>query len=376
MTNILKLNSIADVVKVNLTEDKYTISDNCTDPVGILVRSADMLSYDFPESVLAVARAGAGVNNIPLDVCASKGIVAFNTPGANANAVKELVLGAMIMASRNVCEAYDWAKTLKGNGDAVAKMAEKGKGQFVGPEISGKTLGVIGLGAIGKLVAQSAMALGMNVWGYDPFATVDGVKKVDSMEEIFAACDIITLHVPQMESTKGMINKDSIALMKDGVIILNFARGGLIKDADVIAACESGKIRKYATDFSSDALIGAKNVICLPHLGASTPESEDNCAFMASKELKEYIELGNINNSVNYPNVSLEKQGAARIAVCYKNTDAALNGITEAVQKLGKVVASVSKTKGDFGYAIFDMDAEVNADSVSAVADVIRVRMI
>ena len=338
MTEILKLNSIAGVVKENLTEDKYTITENAENPVGILVRSADMLSYEFPESVLAVARAGAGVNNIPCDVCAEKGIVVFNTPGANANAVKELVLGAMIASSRNIIEASDWAKTLKGNGDAVGKMAEKGKGQFVGPEIMGKTLGVVGLGAIGGLVANSAVALGMNVIGYDPFVSVEAawklsraVKKADDLEEIYAKCDIISLHVPQIDATKGMINSDTIAKMKDGVIILNFARGGLVKDADVISACESGKIYKYATDFASDALIGAKNVVVFPHLGASTPESEDNCAVMASKELKEFIENGNIVNSVNYPNVSLNKTGNARITVMHKNTSNMVGRITAAI---------------------------------------------
>ncbi len=387
MTEILKLNSIAGVVKENLTEDKYTITEDAKNPVGILVRSADMLSYDFPESVLAVARAGAGVNNIPCDVCAQKGIVVFNTPGANANAVKEMVLGAMIAASRNIVEAADWAKTLKGNGDQVAKMAEKGKGQFVGPEIMGKTLGVVGLGAIGGLVANAAVALGMNVIGYDPFVSVEAawklsraVKKADDLEEIYAKCDIISLHVPQIDSTKGMINADTIAKMKDGVIILNFARGGLIKDADVIAACESGKILKYATDFASDALIGAKNVVVFPHLGASTPESEDNCAVMASKELKEFIENGNIVNSVNYPSVSLNKTGNARITVMHKNTSNMVGRITAAIASSGENISGmINASKGEYAYTIIDIDNEFKpevVDFIKAIEDIIRVRVI
>ena len=387
MTEILKLNSIASVVKENLTEDKYVITEDAKNPVGILVRSADMLSYDFPESVLAVARAGAGVNNIPCDVCAQKGIVVFNTPGANANAVKEMVLGAMIASSRNIVEASDWAKTLKGNGDQVGKMAEKGKGQFVGPEIMGKTLGVIGLGAIGGLVANAAVALGMNVIGYDPFVSVEAawklsraVKKADDLEEIYAKCDIISLHVPQIDATKGMINADTIAKMKDGVIILNFARGGLIKDADVISACESGKIYKYATDFASDALIGAKNVVVFPHLGASTPESEDNCAVMASKELKEFIENGNIVNSVNYPSVSLNKTGNARITVMHKNTSNMVGRITAAIASSGENISGmINASKGDYAYTIIDIDNEFKpevVDFIKAIEDIIRVRVI
>lgn len=387
MTEILKLNSIADVVKENLPEDKYTITDNAENPVGILVRSADMLSYDFNEQTVAVARAGAGVNNIPLDVCAEKGIVVFNTPGANANAVKELVLGAMILASRNVCEAYDWAKTLKGNGDAVGKMAEKGKGQFVGPEIMGKTLGVVGLGAIGGMVANAAIALGLNVIGYDPYVSIEAawklsssIKKADTLEEIYASCDIISLHVPQIDSTKGMINNDTIAQMKDGVIILNFARGGLIKDADVIAACETGKIRKYVTDFSSDALIGAKNVICLPHLGASTPESEDNCAVMASKELADFIENGNIKNSVNYPAASLARSGKARITVCHKNISNMVGSFTAAIAAAQENISGmINASKGEYAYTIMDIDGEAKQETIEAIKNnenVIRVRVL
>lgn len=277
-----------------------------------------------------------------MDACAQKGIVVFNTPGANANAVKELVIGAMIAASRNMFEAVDWAKSLKGNGDAVAKMAEKGKSQFVGPEIKGKTLGVIGLGAIGGLVANAAAELGMKVLGYDPFVSVDAawrlsraVKKAESLEQLMAQSDVITLHVPQIDSTKGMINKDSIASMKDGVIILNFARGGLVKNQDIVEACASGKVYKYATDFADDALIGAKGVVVLPHLGASTPESEDNCAAMASRELRDYLEMGTIKNSVNYPNVALARTGKARITVMHKNTSNMVGQITAAIAAHG-----------------------------------------
>ncbi len=387
MTEILKLNSIAEIVKENLPEGQYHISEDAKDPVGILVRSADMLSYEFSPATLAVARAGAGVNNIPVDACAQKGIVVFNTPGANANAVKELVIGAMIAASRNMFEAVDWAKSLKGNGDAVAKMAEKGKSQFVGPEIKGKTLGVIGLGAIGGLVANAAAELGMKVLGYDPFVSVDAawrlsraVKKAESLEQLMAQSDVITLHVPQIDSTKGMINKDSIASMKDGVIILNFARGGLVKNQDIVEACASGKVYKYATDFADDALIGAKGVVVLPHLGASTPESEDNCAAMASRELRDYLEMGTIKNSVNYPNVALARTGKARITVMHKNTSNMVGQITAAIAAHGENISGmINASKGDYAYTIIDIDNSFKpeiVDIIAAVENVIRVRVI
>ena len=394
MTEILKLNSIADVVKKNLPENKYVISDTAKEPAGILVRSADMLSYDFPESVLAVARAGAGVNNIPLDVCAEKGIAVFNTPGANANAVKELVIGAMIIACRNAVEAAVWAKeTLKGNGDAVAKMAEKGKGQFVGPEIKGKTLGVLGLGAIGGLVANAALALGMNVIGFDPFVSVDAawhlssaVKRAESRDEIYEKSDVITLHVPQIASddpnvnTKGMINAETIAKMKNGVVLLNFARGGLIKDSDVIAACESGKIYKYATDFASDALLGKKGVVVFPHLGASTPESEDNCAEMASAELRDFIENGNIKNSVNYPACVLARTGRTRLTVMHKNVANMVGSVTAVLAAKGENISGmINASKGDYAYTVIDVDGDADStvlDEVRAIPNVIRVRKI
>lgn len=387
MTEILKLNSISPVISKNLAPEKYSISENAQSPEGILVRSADMLSYDFPESVLAVARAGAGVNNIPVDVCAQKGIVVFNTPGANANAVKELVIGTMIAASRNVIEAASWAKGLKGNGDAVGKMAEKGKSQFVGPEIKGKILGVIGLGAIGGLVANAACALGMKVIGYDPFVSVDAawklstqVKRAASIEQIYEQSDIITLHVPQTADNKGMINSGAVSLMKDGVILLNFARGGLINDADVISACESGKIYKYATDFASDALIDTKGVIVLPHLGASTPESEDNCADMASAELCDYLENGNIRNSVNYPNVFLARTGKSRITVMHKNTSNMVGQITAAIASHGENISGmINGSKGDYAYTIIDIDNEFKkemVDGLSKIENIIRVRVI
>lgn len=394
MTEILKLNSIANVVKNNLPEDKYVIAEDVQNPAGILVRSADMLSYDFPKSVLAVARAGAGVNNIPWDVCAEKGIAVFNTPGANANAVKELVIGAMIIACRNAVEASAWANsTLKGNGDAVAKMAEKGKGQFVGPEIKGKTLGVLGLGAIGGLVANAAVALGMNVIGYDPYVSVDAawhlsraVKRAESREEIYEKSDVITLHVPQIASddptvnTKGMINAETIAKMKDGVVLLNFARGGLICDNDVISACESGKIYKYATDFASDALLGKKGTVVFPHLGASTPESEDNCAEMASAELADFIENGNIKNSVNYPACALARTGKTRITVMHKNVANMVGGVTAELASVGANISGmINASKGDYAYTVIDVDGDVEdcvLDKIASLDNVIRVRKI
>ncbi len=393
-TEILKLNAISDVVKNNLTEDKYSVSDSAKSPAGILVRSADMLDYDFPKSVIAVARAGAGVNNIPIDVCSEKGIAVFNTPGANANAVKELVIGAMIFACRNAVEASEWVnEALRGKGEDVAKAAEKGKGNFVGCEIKGKTLGVLGLGAIGGLVANAAVSLGMNVIGYDPYVSVeaawhlsDAVKRVESRDEIYKKSDIITLHVPQIASsdpdvnTKGMINAQTIAKMKNGVVILNFARGGLVCEKDVISACESGKIYKYATDFASDALLGKKGVVVFPHLGASTNESEDNCAEMASCELSDFIENGNIKNSVNYPDCSLRRTGRTRVTVMHKNVANMVGGITAVLASAGANISGmINASKGDNAYTMIDVYGDVADETLGKIAgldSVIRVRRV
>lgn len=379
MYNILTLNKISpngtDRMGVN-----YNVGDDVKNPVAVLVRSASMHEMEMPESLLAIARCGAGTNNIPKETCADKGIVVFNTPGANANAVKELVVAGLLLSSRKVVEGIDWVKTLKGNGDSVGKMAEKGKGQFVGPEIMGKTLGVVGLGAIGILVANAAVALGMQVIGYDPFLSVNNalklnpaVKVMKTQEEVMTSCDYLTIHVPLMDSTRNMVDADMIAKMKDGVKILNFSRDGLVNSTAVLEAIKRGKVAKYVTDFATDDVLAEEGVICLPHLGASTPESEDNCAIMAADQVMDYLENGNIVNSVNYPAVSMAKSGDVRYCVMFKASDDAVKNITAAVSGL---VAVEAKTRGNYGYAIVDANDDTSVAAVEAVADVIKVRVI
>ena len=386
MFNVQTLNKIS-AAGLSRLGDNYTVADDVQNPDAILVRSASMHEMDMPESLLAIARAGAGVNNIPLDKCAEKGIVVFNTPGANANAVKELVLTAMLISSRDVVGGIEWAKTLKGNGDAVGKMVEKGKSQFVGPELKGKTLGVVGLGAIGILVANAAVALDMNVVGYDPFLSVDNalrishkVKHVVSLDEIFAESDYITVHVPLTPDTKGVINAESIAKMKDGVRIMNYSRADLVVSADVMAAIEEGKVAAYTTDFATDDILGAKGVIVTPHLGASTPESEDNCAEMAADEIKDYLENGNIKNSVTLPAVSMPRAGKERVCVIHKNVPSILTTVTAALSETGNNIESMdSKSKKDYAYTILDAASDVTdaaVEKIAAIDGVIRVRVI
>ncbi len=379
MFNVQTLNKIS---KIGLSRlgDNYNIADDVQNPDAVLVRSAAMHDMELPESLLAIARAGAGVNNIPLDKCSEKGIVVFNTPGANANAVKELVLTGLLLSSRKVVDGIAWAKTLKGNGDAVGKMVEKGKSQFVGPEIMGKTLGVVGLGAIGILVANAAAALGMDVIGYDPFLSVGNalkispcVKYVNTLDEVFAASDYITVHVPLTPDTKGVINAANIAKMKDGVRILNFSRADLAVSADVLAALADKKVSAYVTDFATDDILGADGVIAIPHLGASTPESEDNCARMAADEIKDFLENGNIKNSVTMPAVSMAKSGAARVCVIHK---CAVDAVCAKLSETAKVVAMASGSKKDYFYSIFDVAEDTDAEAVKAVDGVIRVRVI
>lgn len=381
MFNVLTLNKIAAIGTSRLGEG-YSYGEDVQNPDAILVRSATMHDMDFADNLLAIARAGAGTNNIPKDKCSEQGIVVFNTPGANANAVKELVLAGLLLASRKIAEGIDWAKTLKGNGDAVGKMVEKGKSQFVGPEITGKTLGVIGLGAIGILVANAAAALGMQVIGYDPFMSVPNALKLDpsvklmkSNEEVMVNCDYLTIHVPLTPETKDLVDADMIAKMKDGVRILNYSRDGLVNAQAVLDALKSGKVAKYVTDFGNDLILGEENVIVLPHLGASTPESEDNCAVMACDQVKEYLENGNIINSVNYPAISLPRTaGAKRICVMHKNVPELIKSV------LGEISANVenmlSKSRGDYAYTIIDVAGDVSADSIAAVDGVVRVRVI
>lgn len=377
MYNVLTLNKISPNGTNRLGAD-YNVGDAVENPTAVLVRSASMHDMEMPESLLAIARCGAGTNNIPKDVCADKGIVVFNTPGANANAVKELVLAGLFLSSRKVVEGIEWAKTLKGNGDAVGKMAEKGKGQFVGPEILGKTLGVVGLGAIGILVANAAVALGMKVIGYDPFLSVNNALKLDpsikvypTVDDVITQSDYVTIHVPLLPDTKDMIDAEAIAKMKDGVRILNYSRDGLVNAQAVLDGIKSGKVAKYVTDFSTDEVLAEDGVICMPHLGASTPESEDNCAVMGADQIKEYLENGNIVNSVNYPNVTMGRSGAVRYCVLFKGD--AVKDITAAVSGLKAVEA---KTRGDYGYAIIDADDDASVSAVEAVEGVIRVRVI
>lgn len=386
MYNVLTLNKIAKVGTSRLG-DNYCVGDDVENPQAVLVRSAAMHDMELPESLLAIARAGAGVNNIPLDKCSEKGIVVFNTPGANANAVKELVITALLLASRKVVDGIEWAKTLKGNGDAVGKMVEKGKSQFAGPEIKGKTLGVIGLGAIGVLVANAAAALGMDVIGYDPFLSeankaklCECVKHTTELDEIFTASDYITIHVPSLPDTKGMINAANIAKMKDGVRIVNYSRADLVVSADILKAISEKKIAAYVTDFGTDDILGQEGVIVTPHLGASTPESEDNCAMMAADEIKDYIENGNITNSVTMPALKLDRTGSARICVISKADENMTAKVSDAVTAAGNsVVGMLGKTRKDYGYAVVDTANAVSDDTVNAIKaidGVISVRVI
>ena len=383
MYDILTLNKIAKV-GLDVLGDNYAVSDDRTNPDGILVRSAAMHDMEFGDNLKAIARAGAGTNNIPVDKCAEEGIVVFNTPGANANAVKELVICGLFLASRDITEGVKWTSTLKEEGDAAAKLVEKGKSQFAGHEIIGKKLGVIGLGAIGVMVAITAKALGMEVLGYDPFISVDGawslsrsIKHVNNINDIFAECDYITIHVPLNPNTKYTINKETLALCKNGVRILNFSRNELVENTALMEALESGKVARYVTDFPSADLIDVKNIDCIPHLGASTEEAEDNCAIMASKQLKEFLENGNIVNSVNYPNCSSPREGAMRICVMHKNIPAMITQITSATASVN-VNNMINKSKGDYAYTILDLSEEhpEAAEAIKAIEGVIRVIVI
>lgn len=386
MFQIQTLNKISKVGTCRLDAAKYTIADAPENPDAIMVRSAAMHDMEFGSNLLAIARAGAGVNNIPVDKCAEQGIVVFNTPGANANAVKELVVAGLLLSSRKISEAMAWVPSLKEEGDNVGKLVEKGKSQFAGPEIKGKTLGIIGLGAIGALVANVAIDLGMKVIGTDPFLSVGAalrlspsVQVAKSADEVLAAADYLTLHVPCNADTKGFINAAAIAKMKDGARVLNFARGELVNDADMIAALEAGKIACYVTDFPNANTIGVKNIIAIPHLGASTPESEDNCAMMAADELSAYLEQGNIINSVNFPNAEMHANGT-KLCVLHKNVPTIIAQITSALGDAGKNIDNmVNASKKDNAYTMIDVAGDVAdsiVDTVKAIDGVIRVRVI
>ena len=387
MYQIHCLNKISPVGTGRFGE-QYTVGAELAQADAVLVRSAAMHDMELPEQLLAIARAGAGVNNIPIDKCSEQGIVVFNTPGANANAVKELVICGLLLASRKVARGMDWVKTLKGEGDQVGKLVEKGKSAFVGPEISGKALGVIGLGAIGILVANAAEALGMTVYGYDPYLSVDAawglsssVHHARSLDEVYANCDYITLHLPQTPDTKNMINADALAKMKDGVRILNFARGGLVNSAELIAALESGKAAAYVTDFPDESLLDVEGVTAIPHLGASTPESEDNCARMAMDQVKDYLENGNIRNSVNMPAVSMARDpGLTRICILHRNVPNTISLFSGAVGDAGVNIENMqSMSRGNYAYTIFDVSGDLSdeaAADLEKLDPIIRVRVI
>ena len=370
MYNILKLNEISPLVNNVLTND-YNLTNECATPDGIMLRSFKMHDYPIPESLLAVARAGAGVNNIPLDKMTDNGIVVFNTPGANANAVKELVLTDMLISNRKIADAIDWTNKLDPQSD-VAALVEKGKKAFIGPEIFGKTLGVVGLGAIGRMVANACIDLGMSVIGYDPYLSEDAAKALNNnvkvtkdLNDIFKNSDYITVHVPLTDSTKYMINKDSIAIMKDNVRIINCARGELVNNADIIEACEQGKVAKYVTDFPCGELLGKKNIIAIPHLGASTPEAEDNCAVMAANELKDYLENGNIVNSVNFPRITVAKTNNDRLTIAYKNNDNMASEVTALVSSNMANIATA--TRGNVGYIIIDLKKSIDSKTLDTI---------
>ena len=386
MFKIQTLNKIAKCGLDNFDE-KYEVSDTVENPDGIILRSFKMHGMEIGDNLKAVARAGAGTNNIPVDEYAQKGIVVFNTPGANSNAVKELTLAGLFLASRKITDAVDWAKTLKGNGAEVGPMVEKGKSAFAGPEIKGKTLGVIGLGAIGVQVANAAEALGMKVIGYDPFLSVDAawsinrsIKKSNDINRIFAVSDYVTLHLPLNDSTRGMVNAELLEGANDGIRILNFARGELVDSSALISALESGKVASYVTDFPSDEVIGVKNIIAIPHLGASTPESEDNCATMAGAELVDFLENGNIVNSVNYPNCSMPRTGKERITIAHLNQQAMLSQISSIISERGINIANmINKSKKDYAYTIIDTEGSIQEDDVQAISNiegVLKVRVI
>ncbi len=383
MPQILKLNEISPVADKEFPAG-YTFAKEAANPDGIMLRSFNMHEYPLNDELLAVARAGAGTNNIPIPACTAKGIVVFNTPGANANAVKELVICELFLGGRKITDAIDWVKTLKGT-EGVGKTVEKGKSKFVGHEISGKTLGVIGLGAIGVMVANTAVDLGMNVIGYDPYLSVAGALHLDnrvrtaSLDALIASSDFITVHVPLTPDTEKMFNTDTFSKMKDGAVLINNSRGELVDADAVLTAVESGKLERYITDFPSDKLIGVQNIICVPHLGASTPEAEDNCAQMAAKELVDYIENGNITNSVNFPNVCAPRTSVARVAVMHDNVEGVISKITAVISESGINIANIiDKSKGDKAYMLLDLDAKVSdkvVDAIKKVNSVFRVRV-
>ena len=382
--DIKLLNKIAKVGTDKLDPAYFNVGEDIAAPYGIMVRSANMLDMEFNGELRAIARAGAGVNNIPIDRCTEHGVVVFNTPGANANAVKELVICGLMLASRDVVSGIAWASTLT---EDVAKQVEKGKSKFAGVEVLGKKLGVIGLGAIGGMVANTALALGMKVVGCDPFMSVEAAWKLDqhvekaaTYDDIYACADYITLHVPSTPQTKGMINKETIAKMKDGVRILNFSRADLVNAADLKEALESGKVAAYVTDFPTEEVLNVKGIVAIPHLGASSEEAEDNCAVMAAEQLADYLANGNVRNSVNFPAISMPRSGDVRICVLHKNIPAVLSTVTSRLSEQGINIENMTnKSRGDAAYTIIDVTGSreaISRDQLSAIDGVIRVRIL
>ncbi len=384
MYKIQTLNNISVKGLERLPRDKYEVASEMTAPDGILVRSTKMHEMDIPDSLRAVGRAGAGVNNIPLDRMSEAGVVVFNAPGANSNAVKELVISGMLLAARNIPQAWDYARKLEGTDPEIAKQTEAGKKQYVGYELPGRTLGVVGLGAIGVLVANAARDLGMNVVGFDPSMTVQsawqissGVEQCNSVDELLSKVDFVTFHVPLLDSTRDLINAERIARMRDGVVVLNFARDGIVNDVDVAAAIESGKVGAYVCDFPCNALKDKKGVITLPHLGASTGEAEENCAIMVADQVSDYLENGNVRNSVNFPNLSLARAGDSRIAVVNSNIPDMLAQIS---QQLGACGANIrhmaNESRGDLAYTLVDVDGDVSDETLDAIRGIEGVRLV
>lgn len=384
MFRIQTLNKISSVGLQQLSMDNYEVASEFSSPDAILVRSAKMHDMEFPSSLKTIGRAGAGVNNIPLDKCTQDGIVVFNTPGANANAVKELVVASMLLSSRNLVDGVNWAKTLIGQGDEVPKLVEKGKSNFVGPELYGKTLGVIGLGAIGMLVANAGESMGMRVVGFDPYISIDSawslsknVEKAISLDSLLNESDFISLHIPLIDSTKGFINKDKFSIMKDGVRIMNFARGGLVNVEDLFAAFDSGKVDSFVTDFPDEAVLKHEKVIGIPHLGASTPESESNCAVMAVDEVRDFLENGNIKNSVNFPNTGMPRNGGNRLIIANKNIPRMVGNITTVLADENINIADMlNKNRGDIAYNIIDIDGDLTDVQLQKLRDIEGIIMV
>ena len=387
MYQIKTINKISPIGLNHMDPERYNVADDITNEDGILVRSAKLHDYDFPANLLGIARAGVGVNNIPLERCSEAGIAVFNTPGANANAVKELVLCGMLMASRDIDGSIRWVRDQVESGVDVTTVVEKGKSAFVGPELYKKTLGVIGLGAIGSMVANMAVDLGMDVYGYDPYLSVESALNLDrhihvvkDIKDLYKRADYITIHIHYTDATKGMINMEAISQMKRGVRFINLARGEIVEDEAMLSALDTGKVAAYVTDFPTNKLVRAHHVVAMPHLGASTPESEQNCAVMAVDQLRDYLENGNIRNSVNLPAVQMDRSGVMRMCIIHRNVPAMLANITTLLATDGVNVENLSnKSKGEYAYTLVDLGTKVDEkviEDVKRLANVIRVRVI